>query len=125
MYLNDTLCIKVGNKMTDFFTAKVGVRQGDVLSPNLFKFFINDLPQKLLDQSESVTLDNRKIPCLLYADDLVLMADSKRCDCLQNKLDILQEYCKTWCLDININKTKVVVFNNSGKLLNEEFLIGI
>ncbi len=48
MYSNDNLCVKIGDKMTDFFTAEVGVRQGDVLSPNLFKYFVNDLPNILL-----------------------------------------------------------------------------
>ena len=33
----------------------------------------------------------------------------------------LEGYCDTWCLDININKTKTIVFNKSGKLLNYNF----
>ena len=122
MYSYDKLCIKVDNKMTDFFAAEVGVRQGDVLSPNLFKYFINDLPSTLLQKCSSVTLDNKLIPCLLYADDLVLMADTKKS--LQNKLDILHEYCQKWCLDVNRDKTKVVIFNNTGKLISENFHIG-
>ena len=32
MYMSDKLCIKVDNKMAEFFTPEVWVRQGDVLS---------------------------------------------------------------------------------------------
>lgn len=122
MYKNDRLCVKIGCKMTDFFPSEVGVRQGDVLSPNLFKYFINDLPGILLKKSDTISLNDKQIPCLLYADDLVLVADSK--EKLQIKLDILQTYCEEWCLDINTDKTKIIIFNNTGKLLKEDFVIG-
>jgi len=72
MYMIDKLYIKVDNKMTEFFTAEVGVRQGVVLKLSLFKFFINDFPKLLEENTDSVTLDNTKIPCLLFADDLIL-----------------------------------------------------
>jgi hypothetical protein len=40
----------------------------------------------------SITLDGEKIPCLLYADDLVLFSDTK--NGLQQKLNILNENIK-------------------------------
>ena len=45
MYLKSTLYVKVNDKITNTNTLKplVGVRQCDVLSPNLFKIFISDL----------------------------------------------------------------------------------
>ena len=43
MYVQSTLCLKVNDKITNTFKSLVRVRQGDVLSPNLFKIFINDL----------------------------------------------------------------------------------
>ena len=30
MYCNDQLCVKINDKMTDFFTYQIGLRQGDV-----------------------------------------------------------------------------------------------
>jgi hypothetical protein len=44
MYSYSTSCVKINDKLTEFFATKLGVKQGDNLSPNLFKIFINDLP---------------------------------------------------------------------------------
>ena len=45
---------------------------------------------------------------LLYADDTVIMADSP--ESLQKSLKNFLEYCKTWGLTINYDKTKVLIF---------------
>ena len=37
MYSSSKSCVRLSNCMTDFFPIKVGVKQGDNLSPNLFK----------------------------------------------------------------------------------------
>ena len=49
-----------------------------------------------------------KLLILLYADDTVIMADSP--ENLQKCLDDFVEYCKTWRLNINYDKTKVLIF---------------
>jgi hypothetical protein len=42
MYSNTQLSVKVDhNSITDNFSSNIGVRQGDNLSPNLFKLYIN------------------------------------------------------------------------------------
>ncbi len=46
---------------------------------------------------------------LLFADDLVLMSESKVG--LQQQLDVLQQFCVKRGLIVNIKKTKVMVFN--------------
>jgi hypothetical protein len=47
MYSYSTSCVKINDKLTEFFATKLGVKQGDNLIPNLFKIFINDLPSYL------------------------------------------------------------------------------
>ena len=48
--------------------------KGDVLSPNLFKVFLYDMPQAFADCSlncDLVEINDAQIPFLLHADDLV------------------------------------------------------
>ena len=35
---------------------------------------------------------------------------------MQHSLNILEQYCSTWKLKVNTNKTKVMVFRKSGRL---------
>ena len=41
---------------------------------------------------------------------------------MQEKLDKLSAFCSDWCLDINIKKTKILVFNKEGKHLSHKFV---
>ena len=51
-------------------------------------------------------LTSFKICLLLYADDIVIFAESK--DELQRRLDALLEYCNRWKLVVNTRKTKIM-----------------
>ena len=118
MYLQSTLCVKVNDKITNTFKSLVGVRQGDVLSPNLFKIFMNDLPSYLSSSPDPIYLNDKRLDCLIYADGVILLSSSATG--LQAKLDLLQAFCEDLCLSINIDKTKVVIFNKAGRLINSK-----
>ena len=45
---------------------------------------------------------------LLYTDDTVLFSDNS--NDMQHTLYVFEEYCKTWKLNVNISKIKIVVF---------------
>ena len=122
MYENTLLSVKVNNVyLTDNFQSFVGVRQLDNLRPTLFELFINDLPNMFDDSCSPVSLLTRKLHCLLYADDLVLLSESLQG--LQNSLTKLSHYCDEWGLQINISKTKSLVFNNTGRTTSHKFYI--
>ena len=53
-----------------------GVRQGCPISPILFSCYINDLVARLKTLGGGVTIGDRDLLSLLYADDIVLLADS-------------------------------------------------
>ena len=121
MHKISTVCAKVGQNLTDSFESSIGVRQGDVLSRNLFKSFINYLPDYLLHSFDPVYINNNRIDCLLYADDVILLSNSQKG--LQSKLDSLELFCKEWCMSVNLSKTKVVIFNKSGRFIKQNFLL--
>ena len=120
MYHSSQSCVRLGNGLTDPFKLGVGVRQGDVLSPNLFKIFINDLPKYLRSCPDPVYLKNTYLHCLMYADDVVILSESALG--LQEKLKKLEAYCADWCLNVNIDKTKVMVFNKAGRVIKSNFV---
>ena len=92
-----------------------GIRQGCNLS-HLFSLFINDLDQFLTDNnSGSIELvQTQYLLSPVFADDLVLLASSP--SELQYSINLLENFCKTSKLSINIEKTKIIIFNNTRNL---------
>lgn len=113
MYSKSTICTKTALGHSHDIPVRKGVHQGNTLSPTLFNIFINDLPDYLRgnDSPSLNSAQNTEIPCLLYADDLVILSTSKRG--LQNKLNRLNDYSSEWGIKINKEKTKVIIFTRT------------
>ena len=124
MYDNSSTRIKLIKKLSDSIKINNGVEQGHPLSPELFKIFIRDLSQELNIEGPSPTLVTTPVSHLLWADDLVLLSLNE--SHLQDLLNKLHDYCSIWGLEINIKKTKVMIFNKAGRLItpNQPFKLG-
>ena len=107
MYSNSYAYIKLGGHLSNKFNVKKGTEQGHPLSPDLFKIFLSDL-SPLLEFSNCPVLSNMLISHLLWADDLILLSLDQ--ETLQLQLDNLAQFCRTWGIEINELKTKVVIF---------------
>ena len=77
MYESLSSCVFLPNGLSQTFTSHVGLKQGCNLSPTLFNLFINEFISSIKDDPKSQKLGNILINCLFYADDLVLIANSK------------------------------------------------
>ena len=118
MYANSSAKVKLLNKLSEKIDILCGTEQGHPMSPELFKCFINDLSEQLNSLDVAVPiLDGKEVSHLLWADDLVLMALNNTS--LQRMLNLLHQYCIDWGLSVNISKTAIMIFNKSGRLLNE------
>ena len=117
MYSNSVTRIKLIQRLSETIDVTIGTEQGHPMSPELFKIYIYDLSIRLaaLDDLSIPELNGFPVSHLLWADDLILLALDA--NSLQRQLDCLHEFATKWELSINIDKTKVLVFNSSSRLL--------
>mgnify|MGYP003460147097 FL=1 len=102
MYEGATTAVKLNGGLTDEFSVKVGVHQGSVLSPLLFVIVLEALSRSF----------RKGLPMeLLYADDLVLMAESEKL--LVEKINKWKAGVEEKGLKVNMGKTKVMVCHES------------
>ena len=77
MYSKVKSKVKYNNKTGDKFFCRLGVRQGECLSPLLFSLFLNDIEETFIQSGlEGLDIDTFKLFILLYADDIVIFANS-------------------------------------------------
>ena len=105
LYENSTLQVRFAGGLSEKFPIKVGVHQGSALSPLLFKLVMEEASKSIRkgDPWE-----------LLYADDLVLTAESKEesKEAVEQKFDAWISAMELRALKVNIGKTKLLVSGN-------------
>ena len=123
IYQNIKSYVASEGKLSDFFVSNAGVRQGENLSLLLFSIYVDDL-ENYLSAKGSVPLEVDKMfntenvlkfLVLLYADDILILADSPVN--LQKCLHNLSLYCEKWHLTVNENKTKIMIFSKRNYLI--------
>ena len=111
LYANVPMCVRTSEGFTDTFQSLLGVKQGCPLSPTLFGLYVDNLPAAVAETDGAdlpCFADGRRVPPLLYADDLLLLSTSPAG--LQRQLPHLEAYSAAWGMAVNAAKTKVVVF---------------
>ena len=79
LYAGQEATVRTGHGTTDWFQIGKGVRQGCMLSPCLFNLYAEYIMQnaRLDEQQARIKIPRRNINNLRYADDTILMAESK------------------------------------------------
>lgn len=124
MYTKLVSCVQATNgEISDLFTCSIGTRQGCMISPFLFIFYLNEfIKQTMLNNCKGIYLDENhpNVTMLLYADDIVLVGDN--IGRMQHLLDNLSTYCLNWGLKVNMDKTNFMIFRNGGIVRKNERL---
>ena len=109
-YDNNRYSVKCRSGLTKSFVSTSGVKQGCNLSPTLSNVFQNDLHDCFDITCDPVLLEGVEINSLSWADDLVFFSKTKHGS--QKCLDNLAIYCDTLQLEVNVDKTKVIVLSS-------------
>lgn len=81
---------------------KVGVKQGDPMSPLLFNLAMDPLIQALEEKGIGMRFEGQAITTLAFADDLVLLSSSVRG--MGRNLEILESFCQRTGLKVQPRK---------------------
>ena len=96
LYAGQEATVRTGHETTEWFQSGKGVRQGCVLSPCVFSLYAEYIMRNArLDEAEAgIKIARRNISNLRYADDTILMAESKELKFLMMK--VKEERRKSW-----------------------------
>ena len=108
LYWEQTACMRVGNDMSSYTNIRRGVRQGCVLSPDLFNFY-GEIIFRDITSLQGILVGGHNINNLRYADDSTLLAESEKE--LQKMVDTVVESSKRKGLTINCKKTVCMVIS--------------
>lgn len=110
-YLTDRYQFVSYNQATSsLLKIQTGVPQGSILGPVLFNPYVNDLPN--ISSSPNI---------IMYADDTNLFFANSSLQCIQKEindyLNLLSEWLYINKLQLNVNKTKYIIFRPINKPL--------
>ena len=98
-----------------------GLKQGCLLSPTLLSLFINELAHGMTSDGRhgfQFSPNDIEIFIMLFADDIILM--SATIAGLQNQLNVLHSCMQRFHLNVNLSKTKAMIFEKGGHLSGKE-----
>merc|ERR1711994_458538 len=108
-YRKTNVTIRINGKFSEEFQTEKGVKQGGVLSPIFFSLYINGMIKEIKKLKIGIKIKNAVIAILLYADDIVLIAEAQKD--LQLMLNTVTEFCYQWRCRINNKKSQVVIYS--------------
>ena len=106
LYWNQRAAVKIEDECSEFVEVKRGVRQGCVMSPDLFSLYGEFIMREAEDVS-GVKVGGQNINNIRYADDTALIADSV--EGLQRLLQKVKDASEERGLKINVSKTECMV----------------
>lgn len=112
-YLDASLKVSVPAGLSSDVAIEVGVRQGSPDSPLLFDIFINDILAKCRQWGVRVLGVKGRMSGLMFADDLALLAGSKRR--LAKMVKAVETWALQWGMRFGVKKCGVTVVTCKGE----------
>ena len=110
LYWKQKAAVRVGEELSEWQEIRRGVRQGCVLSPDLFNIY-SEMIMRAMEDLEGIKIGGKNITNVRYADDTALIADSE--SRLQALVDCVVRESNAKGLNVNITKTQVMVISKS------------
>ena len=115
LYKASKSAVLLGDEISDWFSTRVGVRQGCLLSPTIFNVFLEYIMLEALDGFEgSVSIGGRTITNLRFADDIDLVAGNPEELCALTTR--LENSAKQLGMQISAEKSKVMRMGSDKEL---------
>ncbi|KAI5707335.1 hypothetical protein M8J77_000363 [Diaphorina citri] len=105
--------VRVNGQLSDTFEVRTGLKQGDCLSPILFNIILERAIRRVTTMNTGIEI-GRKVNILAYADDIILISDSK--EGIKSLVRSLTEETTPVGLVINVEKTKYMHFTRGANL---------
>lgn len=112
-YSHQQMAVRWQNSSSEAFRILNGVRQGGLLSPFLFRFYIREMIDKVTRLNIGCNLLGTNVNLLAYADDIVLLAPTWYG--LQQLLSVLEHSAADIGMHFNTKKTVCMIFNPCDK----------
>jgi hypothetical protein len=113
-YSKSSIIVKFNNEKSEIIKTSEGVKQGGILSPFLFNFFIDDLLRVCLGKELGAKVGGSNLSIIGYCDDLIIMSPTEAH--AQILLQLSEKYAEEWKMDFNPKKSVSLTF---GKYTSE------
>ena len=106
LYMKQKASMKIGDMKTEWFDLGKGVRQGCCISPTLFNIYVEEMVKECWENNKGVSIGGRRIKCIRFADDMILLAENK--EDLEEMIKQMEKTEQVYELRINTSKTKIM-----------------
>ena len=113
-YEQSRVRVRLDGQLSDVFSITGGVKQGGILSPFLFNFFIDDLIRGCDELNIGCKLGRANVCILAYCDDIVLVSANR--EHLNRLLKYCEKYSLRWKMRFNGAKSTHTAFTHRSDL---------
>jgi hypothetical protein len=109
-YRQSKISVRFDGRYSELISIDGGVKQGGILSPYLFNYYINDLLEECVKLDVGCRIGRRNVSALAYCDDIGLLATNS--GHLGRLLKTCEEYSIMWKLRFNALKSTYTVLRH-------------